>query len=165
MKKLSVFLFLIASFVLIPVQSKANNSIFERLAGNWQGTGVVSGMDSQITMNWESVLAGKFYRLSFRNNMKGKNGPVVFEGTAFYQAKTASQTEGSWFDSFGSIRPIKALIETDKLTANWGNPETEEGQTIYRLVDANKLEVVDSVKTKDGAWREFGHSVFTKTRD
>ncbi len=81
-------LFIIATFALIPFQIFAQNNIFEQLAGNWKGTGVVSGMKSEITMKWESVLAGKFYRLSFKNNMKGKNGKVFFEGTAFYKLKT-----------------------------------------------------------------------------
>ena len=161
MKKLSVFLFLLALFG----QINAQNNVFERLAGSWKGNGMVSGMEAEIAMKWESVLAGKFYRLSFKNNMKGKNGNVVFEGTAFYKFKTASETDGNWFDSFGFIRPIKANLETNKITANWGSKETEEGQTIYHLVETDKLKVVDSVKTKDGTWREFGRSNFTRIKE
>jgi hypothetical protein len=165
MKRLSALLFLIVIFVLVPLQARAQSSIFEKLSGNWKGTGIVSGMNSEITMKWESVLAGKFYRLSFKNNMKGNDGNVVFEGTAFYKVKTTTETEGNWFDSFGFIRPIKAVFETDKLTAGWGTKETEEGSTVYHLVEANKLEVIDTVKGKDGNWREFGRSTFTRRRD
>ena len=165
MKKLSIFLFLLVVFMLVSFQVKAQSNIFEKLSGNWKGTGVVSGMESEIEMKWEKVLAGKFYRLNFKNNMKGKNGNVVFEGTAFYQFKTTAETFGNWFDSFGLIRPIKAVIETDKLSADWGNKETEEGKTIYHLLEANKLEVIDSVKTKDGTWREFGRSTFTRIKE
>lgn len=165
MKKTVVFLFLFAAFVLISLPAKAQDNVFAKLSGNWKGTGVVSGMESEIMMRWESVLAGKFYRLSFKNNMKGKNGNVVFEGTAFYKFKTDAETEGSWFDSFGFIRPIKASLETHKVTANWGNKETEEGKTVYHLLETDKLEVIDSVKSKDGSWREFGRSTFIRIKE
>ena len=165
MKKLSKLLVCLVLCLLISSQLFAQSNVFEKLSGNWKGTGVVQGMESEITMKWESVLAGKFYRLSFKNNMKGKNGNIVFEGTAFYKFKSAAETEGNWFDSFGFIRPIKASLETNKITADWGNKETEEGKTVYNLVEADKLEVVDSIKTKDGTWREFGRSVYTRIQN
>lgn len=165
MKKLSVVLVCLVISVLIPFPINAQSSVFERLSGSWKGNGVVSGMESAIEMKWESVLAGKFYRLSFKNDMKSKNGTIVFEGTAFYKLKTAAETEGNWFDSFGFIRPIKAKIEVDKLISNWGSQEVEEGKTIYHLIEADKLEVVDSVKTKEGTWREFGRSILSRTKD
>lgn len=152
-------------FLLIPLHLLAQNSIFEKMSGNWKGTGVVSGMTSEIEMKWESVLAEKFYRLSFKNNMKGKNSNVIFEGIAFYKSKSRNETEGSWFDSFGLIRPIKAMVESDKLSAEWGNKETEEGKTVYHLVGTDKLEVVDSVKSKDGTWREFGRSTLIRIKE
>lgn len=158
-------LFLIAAFALIPFQTFAQNNIFEKLSGSWKGTGAVSGMESEISMKWESVLAGNFYRLNFTNKMKGKNGTIVFEGTAFYKFKTTTETEGSWFDSFGLIRPITATLETTKITANWGTKETEEGSTVYHLIEPDKLEVVDSVKSKDGTWREFGRSKFIRIKE
>ncbi len=42
------------------------------------------------------------------------------------------------------------------MTAWWGSPETEEGKSTYRLIDDQTMEVVDSVKQKDGTFREFG---------
>lgn len=158
-------MFLIAVFVLFPFQAFAQDNIFEKLSGSWKGTGVVSGMESEIKMKWESVLAGKFYRLSFANKMKSKKSNILFEGTAFYKVKSTSETEGSWFDSFGLIRPIIATLETTKITANWGTKETEEGTTVYRLIESDKLEVIDSVKSQNGTWREFGRSNLIRLKD
>jgi hypothetical protein len=87
--------------------------VFEKLAGTWQGSGIVSGMESKIEMKWERVLEGKFWRLSFVNEMKGANGKMKFEGVAFYKGGDKAKSSGTWFDSFGMIRPITAMLETD----------------------------------------------------
>ncbi len=137
--------------------------IFEKIRGNWKGTGIVNQMDSALTMKWEFFLGEKFYRLTFKNTMKSGKGDIIFEGLAVYQLpETASETDGIWYDSFGFMRPIKAVLEKDALTANWGTLQTEEGKTVYRLLENDKMEVVDSVKTKDGAWREFGRSNYVR---
>ena len=153
----------VLSFILLTTSTiTTRGSVFENLSGTWQGTGVVSKMDSKIEMKWERVLDGKFWKLSFVNEMKGANGAIKFEGVAFYKTVDKTKTAGTWFDSFGLIRPIDAMIETDRLVSNWGTVETELGSTIYRLTAENSLEVVDSVKSKDGTWREFGRSTLSR---
>ncbi len=47
--------------------------------------------------------------------------------------------------------------------ALWGSPEKEEGKSTYRLLDEGTMEVVDSVKQKDGTWKEFGRVVVKRT--
>ena len=43
-----------------------------------------------------------------------------------------------------------------------GTPETEQGETTYRLLKGGKMAVVDRVKGKDGTWRTFGQSGLMK---
>jgi len=163
MTKKSIFTLL---FILITAYGIDAQSIFEKLKGNWKGAGTVNKMESNLTMKWETFLGDKFFRLSFKNTMKGSKGDVVFEGMAVYKsAASASETEGNWYDSFGYIRPIKAVLDQNSLTSNWGSKDTEEGKTVYRLLEADKLEVIDSVKMKDGNWREFGRSNYVRVKE
>ncbi len=162
-KKISVLLILLVIFS-ISIKANEKNEIFDKLNGNWKGTGVVSGMNSIITMEWKNVMNDKFYRLTFRNEMSRENDHFVFEGTAFYKTTADSETEGYWFDSMGLVRPIKAILDTDSIIANWGSKDTEEGKTSYRIIDADSMEVVDFVKTKTGIWREFGRSNFKRVK-
>lgn len=159
--------FLLFFLIVLGVSSaNAQSGIFEKLRGSWQGTGTVNKMESALTMKWEAFLSEKFYRLTFKNTMKSNKGDVVFEGMAMYKLPASSlETEGNWFDSFGFVRPIKAILAKDSLTANWGSKETEEGKTVYRLLENDKMEVVDSVKTKDGLWREFGRSNYVRIKE
>ena len=50
----------------------------------------------------------------------------------------------------------------DALVSRWGTPDTEEGETTYRLTSDSRMEIVDRVKSKDGTWREFGRSLVTR---
>ncbi len=69
---------------------------------------------------------------------------------------------GMWFDNSGMFRPLEARRDGDALVSKWGTPETEEGETTYRLTSDSRMEIVDRVKSKDGTWREFGRSVVTR---
>lgn len=134
-----------------------------RLSGSWQGEGKTLGMPARLQMKWEWVLGNKFFRLSLRNEMRGANGKTqVFEGHAYYQAVGSvpeAKYEARWFDSRGLSFPIKAHAEGDALIAFWGTPETEQGKSVYRLIEQSKVEVVDSVRQQDGTWKEFGRFV------
>ncbi len=134
----------------------------ERLLGDWRGTGKVMGAASQLHMQWEMALGGKFVRLTFHNEMTTASGKQRFEGHAYYQSKSDGHYSGRWFDSSGDAHPINGIIEGDALIANWGTAETKEGRTIYRLLGAGKMEVIDSIRSKDGSWREFGRSTFVR---
>jgi hypothetical protein len=43
----------------------------------------------------------------------------------------------------------------------WGGPGQENGKSVYSFSD-DKLEVVDSVKQKDGSWKEFGRFIMSR---
>ncbi|HVQ38763.1 MAG TPA: hypothetical protein VMS31_14595 [Pyrinomonadaceae bacterium] len=135
----------------------------KRLIGTWQGEGKAFGMEARMQIKWEEVLGNKFVRLSLKNEMRTPTGQTqVFEGHAYYQSTAEGLYEAKWFDSRGTSFPIKGRVEDEALIAFWGTPEQEQGKSVYRLLGTGKLEVVDSVKQKDGSWREFGRFVLVR---
>lgn len=145
------------------VSLQIEDTFLNRLAGNWEGEGRVSGMESKLSMNWQQTLGGKFMRLTFRNEMRGRDGSSqVFEGHAYYKVAASNRYEGTWFDSQGAIHPIKATIDNQALISLWGSKETQQGRTIYRLTDDERIEVIDSLLSRDGSWKEFGRSLFRR---
>jgi hypothetical protein len=129
-----------------------------RFTGQWSGSGTVLNQPSKIAMSWTSELGGQFLRLTFRNEMPKS----VFEGHAYYRALGNGAYRGMWFDNSGMFRPLDARRDGDALVSKWGTPETEEGETTYRLLADGTMEVIDRVKGKDGAWRQFGQSGLMK---
>ena len=143
--------------LVLTVQVSAD-PLLARLAGQWSGTGTVLNQASKISISWQWELNGQFLRLTFRNEMPKS----TFEGHAYYRALGDGRYRGMWFDNSGMFRPLDARREGDALIAKWGTPDTEEGETTYRLVSDSRMEIVDRVKSKDGTWREFGRSVVTR---
>jgi len=142
------------------LEASPGDSFFNRLQGTWQGDGKTLGMSAHLQMKWEWVLGSKFLRLSLKNEMKSGTGQVqVFEGNAYYQPSSEDKCAGQWFDSRGASFAINGSIDGDALTAQWGATGQEQGKSVYRFLEAGKLEVVDSVRQKDGTWKEFGRFV------
>ena len=152
---MQLFLFLVLLAGL--VQSNAD-PLLTRLAGHWEGSGTVLDQPSNIEITWSWELGGQFLRLTFRNQMPKS----VFEGHAYYRAYGNGRYRGMWFDNSGMFRPLEARREGDALVSNWGSPETEEGETAYRLQTDGTMLVQDRVKSKTGEWRQFGHSILRK---
>lgn len=125
------------------------------LKGDWEGEGKAFGGAALLRLKWEWVLDNKFLRLTLRNEINAPNGKQIFEGQAYYRSAGVDKYQAHWFDSRGTTFPIRALLEGNTLTAWWGSPETEEGKSTYRLIDEATMLVVDSVKQKDGTFREF----------
>ena len=149
---------------LVPSQATSqSNQFLSRLDGSWQGDGKAFGMAASLQIKWEWVLNKRFLRLTLKNDMSTANGQKqTFEGHAYYQAAAGDKYEAQWFDSRGVTFPIKAHVEGDALIAMWGSPDKEEGKSTYRLIDDSTLEVVDTVKQKDGTWREFGRATLRR---
>jgi hypothetical protein len=136
-----------------------SDALLSRFAGQWSGTGTVLNQPSKISLTWTWELGGQFLRLSFRNEMP----KATFEGHAYYRPeREAGRYRGMWFDNSGMFRPLDARRDGDALVSRWGTPDTEEGETSYRLTSDSRMEIVDRVKSKDGTWREFGRSVVTQ---
>ncbi len=69
---------------------------------------------------------------------------------------------GSVEYNFSCTGRTEARREGDALVSQWGTPDTEQGETTYRLLPDGKMDVVDRVKGKDGTWRTFGQSGLMK---
>lgn len=156
----------LASFIvllLVVVEASAQSESFlSRLQGSWQGEGTTLGMSSRLQIKWEWVLESKFLRLSLRNEMSTRSDQTqIFEGQALYRATGTNKYEAHWFDSRGLTFPIKASVGNDTLVALW-TETSEEGRSSYRLIDARTMEVIDSVKQKDGTWREFSKVIMKR---
>lgn len=134
------------------------------LAGAWKGEGTTFGSASSSEMKWEPMLDAKFATMTWRNEWKTRDGKTqVFEGRGVYKAHDTGTGNGWWFDSRGMALSVTTKFDGSVLSSQWGSPETESGRTTYRLIDSDKVEVVDEVRTKDGSWREFGRSVLKRT--
>ena len=130
------------------------DALLNRFAGNWSGTGTVLNQPSKISISWVWELGGQFLRLSFKNEMP----KATFEGHAYYRPAGEGRYRGMWFDNSGMFRPLDAQRDGDALVSKWGTPQTEEGETTYRLMSDTRMDIIDRVKSKDGTWREFGRS-------
>ncbi|MDQ8756361.1 hypothetical protein RCO27_08975 [Sphingosinicella sp. LHD-64] len=125
------------------------------LVGRWQGTGTMFGAASEAALDIRPALGGKFLELSYR-------GGGGFEGRAFYRPVETGGWQAQWFDNRGVTFGISGRVEGQVLTADWGSVETERGRTVYRLMPDGRLEVTDTVATRDGGSREFARHVLTR---
>lgn len=122
-------------------------------------------------MEWAWELGGQLLKLTFKNDLpstrsarsgQGTGQTTVFEGHAYYRAVGEGRYRGMWFDNSGMFRPLDARRDGEALVSQWGTPDTEQGETTYRLLPDGKMAVVDRVKGKDGTWRTFGQSGLMK---
>lgn len=146
-----------------PPDRAAALAILDRLSGAWTGTGTILGQASTVEMQWTPVLDGRFVRLTFASHIGPPPTTRHFEGHAYYEVRPDGRLRATWFDSSGLTRPIDASVDASSLVAAWGTPETEVGETTYRVVSDGALEVVDRVRGKDGTWRTFGRSTLSRT--
>jgi hypothetical protein len=153
---------LLAVTVVLTGAQIGTDPFLNRFAGRWSGTGTVLNQPSTIEMTWTWQLGGRFMRLTFRNEMGVPPKVNVFEGHAYYRSASEGRYRGMWFDNAGMLRPLEARRDGDALVSNWGTADTEEGETTYRLRGDGTMEVIDRVKGKDGAWRDFGRATYVR---
>lgn len=138
-------------------------ALLARLEGAWAGSGTILGQPATVEMQWLPVLDRAFLRLTWVSHIGAPPKAMRFEGHAYYRRSGAGSARATWFDSSGQVRPIVVTADGDGLVAAWGTPETEVGETTYRLESATRVLVVDRVRQKDGTWREFGRSTLSRT--
>lgn len=140
-------------------------AVLSRLDGDWRGTGTILGQPARVEMRWTSALDGAFQHLTWVSLIGSDPTPRRFEGQAYYGRTPAGAGRAVWVDSSGLTRPIQVTLSDDgqALVAAWGTPETEVGETTYRLESPASVLVVDRVRRKDGTWREFGRSTLSRT--
>jgi hypothetical protein len=138
----------------------SRDPLLARLEGRWEGSGTVLNTAAKVRLTWDWTLDQQFVRLTFENQM----GPRRFEGHAYYRALGGGRYRGVWFDNSGMTRPIEARQDGEALVAAWGTPETEQGETTYRLLPDGAMEIADRVIGKDGQWRPFGQVRATRVK-
>ena len=127
-----------------------------RVAGEWRGEGTFLGGAATATLRWEPVLSGQFHRVTQRIAVRRGESEMVFEGHGYYVAATADGTSGTWFDIEGHTYALDVRLLDDAIDSRWGPAGASPvGHTVYRVSGAG-LVVVDSMRTADGGWREFG---------
>lgn len=141
----------------------AATTLLARLTGAWTGTGTILGQAATVEMEWTPVLDDRFMRLTFTSHIGPAPATRHFEGHAYYEVRPEGRLRATWFDSSGLTRPIEGVADATTLVSAWGSPETELGETTYRLVSDRQMEVVDRVQRQDGTWREFGRSTLSRT--
>jgi hypothetical protein len=146
-----------------PPAAPPSLGLLAQLEGRWEGTGVILGQASRVQMEWAPTLSGRFMRLTFVSHIGPAPKTQRFEGHAYYQSAGEGRFRATWFDSSGVVRPIVASGTGSALVAEWGSPDTEVGETTYRITEPARMEVVDRVRGKDGTWREFGRSTLSRT--
>lgn len=157
-----LFVMILLAALASPAQEPSVGGV-ESLIGAWKGEGKLLGMASRAEMKWEPVLGGRFTRLTYRAEMQSPNGSTqVFEGHGYYKSLGGGKYQGAWFDSQGDHHPIAAIFQDGALAATWGTESTKLGRTTYRTAGANRLEVTDEIRGKDGAWQEFGRAVLSR---
>lgn len=139
-------------------------SVFFRLPGTWEGEGNVGGYPSRITMTWAPAFDGRFIRVTWRNVMTTKDGRELhFEGEGTYAPVPDERGvhAGTWFDSQGKVRTLRARAAGDSLVTEWTAPDTAPGRTTYRLLPGGTMTVRDEIQGAD-SWATFGVSTFRK---
>ena len=153
---------LVLALLAAPPASAQETPVIDDMIGAWVGSGTLFGADAAFAMTWEWALGERFVRLTFQNKVEGADGgPRVLDAEAFYRPMGAGRFEGTWFDTRGMVLQLIGTAEERTLTTLWGSPETEEGRTVYRLLEDNRLEVEDWVLS-GGQWRQFGHAAYRR---
>ncbi|MFP2994814.1 hypothetical protein ABN763_02840 [Spongiivirga sp. MCCC 1A20706] len=129
----------------------------------WVGSGELFGSKASFQMQWQMILDGKFWELSFQNQRE-QSEEFKFKAKGVYQIKDDEQLKGIWFDSRGITFPLKGNFSEDSLTIFWGTPETEEGKTIYTVNHNGLISVIDFV-LKDKELVPFATASYRKAEN
>ncbi len=138
-----------------------SQSFFDRVGqGHWTGTGTLLGSTAEFEMRWEKVLDGKFIKLTFRNSRTTEKDVIELKANGYYQVVNDTLVNGTWFDSRGMVLPLKGTLSSDKLTIQWGDENTERGQTVY-IMKPSGIYVEDYVMI-EGKPVKFGTASYKK---
>lgn len=130
--------------------------------GPWEGSGTLLGSEAEFKMNWQSVLEDQFLKLEFQNKRtSGSGNELILTSHAYYQQKSDSLFQGTWFDSRGITFPLRGTLKGSTFTVNWGSPETEQGKTIYTLTSDTEITVTDYF-LRETTYVKFGEAVYKK---
>ena len=151
----------VLSVILLMVQTINAQSFFENISQHkWKGSGELLKSTASFQMDWQPILDGKFYELSFQNQ-RDESKEFIFKSKGIYRPGGNGTFTGTWFDSRGYSFPLEGKFTGNELSVFWGNPETEEGKTIYSIKEGGTVSVMDYI-LKDGNLIPFGKALYNK---
>jgi hypothetical protein len=132
-----------------PPSSEQVASAFERLEGEWVGSGTLLGRAAAFEMRWERDASG-FVRLSFSNAWVTEDGGVtpVLSARATYLVDGAAAV-GVWIDDRPQQIRLDAVVSDSSVITHWVAP-SEEGRTEYVVHSPDSVTVRDFVRADDG---------------
>ena len=137
--------------------------IFSRLQGAWTGSGTFSGAPATVDLTWDSVLGGRFQRLTVGIEFTPVGAPTrKFGGHGYYDASRGDRVSGHWFDTAGNSYPLTGLIGAGVLEVQWGPAEPFRGRSTYRLGADGTLSVTDAMRKEDGTFKDFSSLVLKR---
>ena len=116
--------------------------VFPQLMGSWSCEGTFQGQPATATASFTMVSGNLHLEYQLL-----KAGRAFFKGTGIYQSKTL---KGVWVDSAGNAYVLKTTFTADSMATEWKDFESVRGFSLYRLADANTLNITDEVNGKDG---------------
>lgn len=147
MNKLSLLFFL--KFIIAQTS-------FDGFLGTWKGEGKLFKKDARFTMIWTKVLNNNFYQLQFENVQIEKK--INLTANAFYKQISQDSISGVWFDSRGTLLPLKATFRDNTLEVFWGSTQTEQGKTVYKK--SNGSIIVTDYFLRNAEYYEFGNAIY-----
>lgn len=151
----------VLSVILLMVQTMNAQNFFENVSQHkWKGSGELMESAASFQMEWQPILDGKFYKLSFQNQ-RDESKEYIFKSMRGYRHKTDGGFTGTWFDSRGYSFPLQGNFTENELAVHWGDPETEEGKTVYSINKDGTVSVIDYI-LKDGKLVPFGKALYNK---
>lgn len=135
-----------------------NEEFLKTFSGNWKGEGQLFGTLAKFEMTWTETLGSQFIRLEFQNSFERNSVTYEMQAMAMYRFGDA-KISGTWYDSRGQTLPLTATYENHTLTVLWGDENTEQGKTVYKLTDYKEIVVTDFV-LKEGVYSEFGKAKY-----
>lgn len=125
------------------------------IEGSWRGDGNVHGQASTARLDVAPALGGRFLEFGY-SFVAGE--ATAFEGRGFYRRTESESWTGTWLDSGGAIHELRGAMGEGELVTHWG----ARGRTVYRLDGEGRLEIVDSVGSANGEWREFARHLLVR---
>ena len=126
---------MLIAIVFAAALQSGKDALLVQLEGKWHGTGTVLGQPSKIEMEWSWQLDGQFIRLTFHNTLGSAPKARIFEGHAYYRAVGDGQLSRNVVRQFRACSgPSRPAGNATRWSSKWGTPETEQGETTYRLL-------------------------------
>ncbi len=126
-------LILVACLLAVTSTAQALSwSDFDRLVGEWHGTGTQSGYTLTVTQNWERVWGGKFLRLTTHMVAIGEDGTEEIRENVGYMSFDNDRLSFVFrqFFSAGYVAAFDVLVENGGAVLDFGPREAESAGRI-----------------------------------